>query len=114
MPANTPGPMIVTSINAQISELIERDDTMTNSAAGRTNATLGVVLRAAQKATATAKIIPISVPSVAMLMVSHIGSHNAWMKPQSGGTMRTARSAACAGASATKAQIVLSEINSQQ
>jgi hypothetical protein len=48
MPANTPGPMIVTSISAQISELIERDDTMTNSAAGRINATLGVVLRAAQ------------------------------------------------------------------
>ena len=48
MPANTPGPMIVTSINAQINELIERDDTMINSAAGRMNATLGVVLRAAQ------------------------------------------------------------------
>src|SRR6266404_3146804 len=48
MPANTPGPMIVTSINAQISELIERDDTVMNSAAGRMNATLGVVLRAAQ------------------------------------------------------------------
>ena len=39
---------MVTSISAQISELIERDDTMTNSATGRTNATLGVVLRAAQ------------------------------------------------------------------
>ena len=48
MPANTPGPMMVTSISAQISELIERDDTMMNSAIGRTNATLGVVLRAAQ------------------------------------------------------------------
>src|SRR6266404_6267816 len=51
MPANagrTSGPMLVTSINAQISELIERDDTMMNSAAGRMNATLGVVLRAAQ------------------------------------------------------------------
>ena len=48
MPANTPGPMMVTSISAQISELIERDDTMMNSATGRTNATLGVVLRAAQ------------------------------------------------------------------
>ena len=48
MPANTPGPMIVTSINAQISELIERDDTTTKSATGRTKATLGVVLRAAQ------------------------------------------------------------------
>jgi hypothetical protein len=59
-------------------------------------------------------MIPIKVPSVAMLMVSHIGRHSAWMKPQSGGTMRTARSAACVGASATKAQIVLSEINCQQ
>jgi hypothetical protein len=39
---------MVTSINAQINELIERDDTMMNSAAGRMNATLGVVLRAAQ------------------------------------------------------------------
>ncbi len=39
---------MVTSISAQISELIERDDTMTNSAKGRTRATLGVVLRAAQ------------------------------------------------------------------
>ena len=48
MPANTPGPIIVTSISAQISELIERDDTMMNSATGRTSATLGVVLRAAQ------------------------------------------------------------------
>ena len=48
MPANTPGPTMVTSISAQISELIERDDTMMNSATGRTSATLGVVLRAAQ------------------------------------------------------------------
>ena len=48
MPANTPGPTIVTSISAQISELIERDDTMMNNARGRTKATLGVVLRAAQ------------------------------------------------------------------
>jgi uncharacterized protein (DUF3084 family) len=48
MPANTPGPTIVTSISAQISELIERDDTMRNSATGRTSAALGVVLRAAQ------------------------------------------------------------------
>src|SRR5262249_18764953 len=114
MPANTPGPMIVTSINAQINELIERDDTMMNSAAGRMNARGGGVWPRAKEATGTAMIIPIAVPSVAMLMVSHIGRHNWWMKPQSGGTMRTARSAACVGASATKAQIVLSEINSQQ
>ena len=48
MPANTPGPTMVTSISAQISELIEREATMMNSAIGRTNVTLGVVLRAAQ------------------------------------------------------------------
>ena len=48
MPANTPGPTIVTSIRAQISELMEREATMTNSATGRTKARLGVVLRAAQ------------------------------------------------------------------
>ena len=48
MPANTPGPIIVTSISAQISALIERDDTMMNRAIGRTTLTLGVVLRAAQ------------------------------------------------------------------
>src|SRR6516164_4671120 len=114
MPASTPGPMMVTSINAQISELMERDDTMTSSAAGRINAALGVVLRAAHEATGTASMMPIAVPSVAMLMVSHSGRASARMKLQSGGTMRAARSAACAGASVTKAQIVLSEISCQQ
>ena len=58
--------------------------------------------------------IAISVPSVAMLRVSQIGRHSSWMKPQSGGTMRTPRSAACAGASMTNAQIVLSEMSCQQ
>ena len=43
-----PGPIMVTSISAQISALIERDETMMNSASGRTTTTLGVVLRAAQ------------------------------------------------------------------
>src|SRR5579862_9453532 len=108
MPASTPGPRIVTSISAQISELIERDDTMTNSATGRTSAALGVVLRAAQYATGTATTMPMAVPSVAILMVSQSGRPSLAMEPQSGGTMRTARSAACAGASVTKAQIVLS------
>ena len=49
MPASTPGPRMVTSSSAQISELIERDETMISSAIGRTNTTLGVVLRAAQE-----------------------------------------------------------------
>jgi hypothetical protein len=39
---------MVTSISAQINELIERDATMMNNATGRTSVTLGVVLRAAQ------------------------------------------------------------------
>src|SRR5262245_29910150 len=108
MPANTPGPMIVTNISAQMSELIERDETMMNSATGRIKAMLGVVLRAAQYATGTARTIAMTVPSVAILMVSHIGRHRTRIKPQSGGTMRTPKSTACVGASTTKAQIVLS------
>jgi hypothetical protein len=36
-PASSPGPMIETSSSAQISELIEREATMMNSATGRTN-----------------------------------------------------------------------------
>ena len=35
VPANTPGPMMETSSSAQISELMERDETMMNSATGR-------------------------------------------------------------------------------
>jgi len=110
MPANTPGPMSVTSIRAQISALMERDDTMINNATGRITATLGVVLRAAQKAVGTASMIASAVPMVAMLMVSHIGRHRAAMKLQSGGTIRAARSAACVGASVTNDHIVLLEI----
>ena len=49
-----------------------------------------------------------------MLSVSQIGRHSVWMKAQSGGTMRAPRSAACCGASETKAQIVLSEMSCQQ
>src|SRR5262249_27724269 len=48
MPANTPGPTMVTSISAQISELIERDDTMMNGAPGGTGARLGGVWGGAQ------------------------------------------------------------------
>ena len=72
-PANTPGPMMATSIKAQMSELIEREDTMTRSATGLTKTWLGVVLRAAQNATGTAITKAIRVPSVAMLTVSQMG-----------------------------------------
>ena len=73
MPANTPGPTIATSSNAQISALIERDETMTRSAIGRTTVTLGVVLRAARNAIGTATMIASSVPTVAMFIVSQSG-----------------------------------------
>ncbi len=43
---------------------------------GRTISTLGVVLRAARKATGTAMMTPSIVPSVAMLSVSHSGTHS--------------------------------------
>ena len=72
-PASTPGPMIETKSSAQISELIERLATMTKSASGRMSVALGLVLRAARKATGTAKMIPSRVPSVAMLSVSQSG-----------------------------------------
>src|SRR3546814_4376215 len=73
MPAGTPGPMMATSSKAQISALIDRLATITSSARGRTKRTLGVVLRAAMKATGTAMTIAASVPIVAMLMVSQRG-----------------------------------------
>ncbi len=66
--------MMATSSSAQISELIEREATITNSAAGLANAMLGVVLRAARKATGTAIAVPSNVPSVAMLSVSQSGA----------------------------------------
>jgi hypothetical protein len=53
--------------------LIERVATMMNSATGRMKVALGVVLRAARKATGTAITSASSVPSVAMLSVSHSG-----------------------------------------
>jgi hypothetical protein len=79
IPAKTPGPMIVTSMSAQISALIERDETIMNSAIGRTTLTLGVVLRAAQYATGTASRTAITVPTVAILIVSQIGRPSARM-----------------------------------
>ncbi len=78
-PARTPGPMMVTSIRAQMSELMERDETMMNSATGRTKTWLGVVLLAAQKAMGTAMTMARAVPRVAMLMVSQIGSQSLFM-----------------------------------
>ncbi|MNC97546.1 hypothetical protein D3C83_152410 [compost metagenome] len=62
-----------------MSELIERDETMTKSATGRTNARLGVVLRAARNATGTPNAIASSVPSVAILSVSQSAYHSWWM-----------------------------------
>ena len=73
-PAKTPGPMIVTNSKPQISELIDREATISSSAKGRTIRALGVVLRAARNATGTAMTIAISVPRVAMLIVSQSGS----------------------------------------
>jgi len=58
MAARMPGPMIVTKSSAQISELMERDETIRSRARGRTSQTEGVVLRAAQKAIGTARTMP--------------------------------------------------------
>ena len=84
-PAKTPGPMIAIRRSAQISELIERDETITSRATGRMNSTDGVVFRAAMKATGTARQIAMSVPSVAMFSVSQIGRPSWVMYVQRGG-----------------------------
>jgi hypothetical protein len=73
IPARIPGPRIVTSSRAQMSELIDRDATMSSNAIGRTTSALGVVLRAARNASGSAGTMPSAVPSVAMLNVSHNG-----------------------------------------
>ena len=106
IPASTPGPKIATNNKAQINELMEREATMRNRATGRMKMALGVVLLAAKKATGTAINNPNKVPRVAMLMVSHKGHHNSFTDDQAGGIMREPMSLNCAGASATKAQIV--------
>ena len=106
IPASTPGPSIATSNNAQIRELIEREPTMISKAIGRTNFVLGVVLRAAKKATGTAMINPIKVPRVAILMVSQSGHKSSFTKPHAGGIIREPISFIWAGASVTNAQIV--------
>ena len=79
IPAKTPGPIIDTSKSDHIKELIEREETIIRRAIGRTNFLLGVVLRAARKATGIAINIAIIVPMVAMFMVSQRGFHNSLM-----------------------------------
>lgn len=76
IPATCPGPMMATSSRPQMIELIEREATMTSSATGRTRVADGVVLRAARKASGTARTTASSVPRVAMLTVSHSGHHS--------------------------------------
>ena len=61
------------SSSAQMSELMERVETMISSAMGLMNSADGVVFRAARNATGTAKQSAIRVPSVAMFKVSQIG-----------------------------------------
>ena len=70
---------MATSSKAQIKELIDRLETIMNKAIGRTKPTLGVVLLAAKNATGTATINASTVPSVAILMVSHNGRHNSFI-----------------------------------
>jgi hypothetical protein len=71
-----------------MSELMEREATITNKATGRMKAALGVVLLAAKKAMGTAITKPNKVPKVAMLMVSHKGHHNSRTDDHAGGIMR--------------------------
>ena len=73
-PANTPGPIMATSINAQINELMDLDEAMIKSATGLMRNTCGVVFRAAQKATGMAMKMAMAVPRVAMFNVSHMAS----------------------------------------
>ena len=113
-PAKTPGPIMAISSNAQISELIERVDTMISSAMGRINRRDGVVLRAARNATGTASISEKIVPKVAMFSVSQIGLPNWVMYSQRGGVARVQMSSAMRGASQTKNHVVDAEICCQQ
>ena len=67
---------MITSTRAQINELMERLATMANSAMGRMNSRLGLVLCAARNATGTPSTSAMAVPRVAMLIVSHNGFHS--------------------------------------
>ena len=69
----------MTSSKAQMMALTDRDATITSNAKGRTNATLGDVLRAARNASGRARMIAIAVPSVAMFSVSHSGRQSSWI-----------------------------------
>ena len=72
-PAKTPGPIIAINKRAQISELIERVETIINKAIGLIINLEGVVFLAARNATGTAIINAKKVPSVAIFKVSQIG-----------------------------------------
>jgi len=113
-PAKTPGPMIAINNNAQISELIERVETMIKSAIGLMTNREGVVLRAAINATGTARINENMVPKVAMFSVSQIGLPNCEMYSQRGGVARVQMSSAMRGASQTKNHVVEADIFCQQ
>ena len=75
IPANNPGPTMATNNKAQMIELIEREDTITSKAKGRINITLGEVFLAARNAVGKAIKMAKTVPSVAIFIVSHKGSH---------------------------------------
>ena len=62
-----------TSINAQMRELTDREETIINNAIALTEL-WGVVFRAAQNATGTAIVIAIIVPKVAIFIVSQTGT----------------------------------------
>ena len=76
MPANTPGPTIATSKSAQISELIEREETMIKSAIGRTKRRWAWCCAPRRRRPAQRITIAMAVPRVAMLMVSHRGNQS--------------------------------------
>ena len=65
--------MMATNNSAQMSALMDLELTMMNNASGRAKAVLGVVFRAARKATGTASTRASAVPSVAMFKVSQSG-----------------------------------------
>ena len=113
IPANTPGPRIETNNRDQINELMDRDETMTRRAIGRRSVGLGEVLRAARKATGTARTSASRVPRVAMFRVSHRGTQSLSMYSHLGGTILEPMSAAMAGASSTKNHSVFSETSCQ-
>ena len=79
---------------------------MMSKAIGLTINRLGVVLRAAQKATGIAKTTAQIVPKVAILMVSQSGCQSSLAYAHFGLAMRSPKSTACLGASKTNSQMV--------